>query len=159
MNMIGYGTRTRGSGLDTDGWVPTDDIAETDADGFIKIIDRKKEIIISSAGKNMSPANIETAALGQSSLVAQVVAIGDGRRYVTALTTLDLDAVAAATERLGLPGRPVHEVAESPQLRAEIEAAVDRGNARLNSNEQIKNFTLLPARGFRSATNSRRPPN
>ncbi|MFE3055761.1 AMP-dependent synthetase/ligase [Nocardia sp. NPDC059239] len=146
MNMIGYrnADAQNASAIDEDGWVHTGDIAEIDTDGFVKIIDRKKEIIINSAGKNMSPANIEMAILGQSSLIGQVVAIGDGRRYVTALITLDLDAVPAAASRLGLSDRPIDVIVNSAELRAEIQAAVDRGNERLNSNEQIKKFILVP---------------
>ncbi|WP_009480547.1 long-chain fatty acid--CoA ligase [Rhodococcus sp. JVH1] len=146
LNMVGYrnNPEQNAATIDSDGWVRTGDIAELDDDGFVKIVDRKKEIIINSAGKNMSPANIEMAILGESSLIGQVVAIGDGRKYVTALITLDLDAVPTAAARLGLTGMPLEDIVRSPDLRAEIQRAVDRGNTHLNSNEQIKNFVLLP---------------
>lgn len=146
LNMVGYrnSPEQNAATIDSDGWVHTGDIAEIDDDGFVKIVDRKKEIIINSAGKNMSPANIEMAILGESSLIGQVVAIGDGRKYVTALITLDLDGLPTVAGKLGLEGVPLEDMARSPELRAEIQRAVDRGNARLNSNEQIKEFVILP---------------
>jgi long-subunit acyl-CoA synthetase (AMP-forming) len=146
LNMVGYreSPEQNAATIDSDGWVHTGDIAEIDNDGFVKIVDRKKEIIINSAGKNMSPANIEMAILGESSLIGQVVAIGDGRKYVTALITLDLDAVPTLAHRLGLAGMTAEDIVKSSELRAEIQRAVDRGNSRLNSNEQIKDFVLLP---------------
>jgi long-subunit acyl-CoA synthetase (AMP-forming) len=146
LNMIGYrnSPEQNAATIDSEGWVHTGDIAQIDEDGFVKIVDRKKEIIINSAGKNMSPANIEMAILGESSLIGQVVAIGDGRKYVTALITLDLDAVPTAAHRLGLAGKPLEDIVHSPELRAEIQHAIDRGNTHLNSNEQIKDFVLLP---------------
>jgi long-subunit acyl-CoA synthetase (AMP-forming) len=131
LNMVDYrkdAEKTRET-IDEDGWLHTGDIGRVDEDGFLKIVDRKKEIIISAAGKNMSPANIEQAIKGESSLIGQIVAIGDGRRYNTALVTLDPEAAA---------GRSPEE------LRPEIEAAVERGNARLSRVEQIKKFTVLP---------------
>jgi long-chain acyl-CoA synthetase len=130
--------------IDPDGWLHTGDIARIDDDGFVTIVDRKKEIIINSAGKNMSPALIEAAVRGESSLVGQVVAIGDGRRYVTALITLDPEALAVRARRLGLGDRSVPELAESVEIRAELQSAVDRANGRLNRNEQVKRFAVLP---------------
>src|SRR5206468_938178 len=112
-------------------------------DGYVAIVDRKKEIIINSAGKNMSPAMIESAVRGESSLAGQVVAIGDGRRYVTALITLDPEALPVYASRLGLEGRGLDNLAGSDEIRAELQSAVDRANARLNSNEQIKRFAIL----------------
>jgi long-subunit acyl-CoA synthetase (AMP-forming) len=130
--------------LDADGWLHTGDIAEVDADGYVKVVDRKKEIIISAAGKNMSPANIEQAIKGESSLIGQVVTIGDGRRYNTALITLDPEAAPTYAKRLGVAPGSFDELVRSPELHAEVAAAVERGNARLMRVEQIKKFTLLP---------------
>ncbi|MFE3002160.1 AMP-dependent synthetase/ligase [Nocardia sp. NPDC059246] len=129
--------------IDADGWLHTGDIATIDKQGFVTIVDRKKEIIINSAGKNMSPANIEGAIRGESSLIGQVVAIGDRRPYVTALITLDPEAALVYAKRLGIEGGSFEELAASPQLRQVVQEAVDRGNLRLNRNEQIKKFTLL----------------
>jgi long-chain acyl-CoA synthetase len=145
LNFVGYRKQPEATAdaLDADGWLHTGDVALIDEHGFIAIVDRKKEIIISSAGKNMSPANIESAVKGESSLVGQVVAIGDGRKYVTALITLDPAAAPVHAKRLGLGDRSATELAESPELLAEVEAIVARANQRLHGNEQIKKFTVL----------------
>jgi len=129
--------------IDADGWLHTGDIAEIDDDGYVKIVDRKKEIIISAAGKNMSPANIEQAIKGESSLIGQVVTIGDGRRYNTALITLDPEAAPVYGKRLGLEDASFEELAAADGIRAEVDRAVAAGNARLSTVEQIKKYTLL----------------
>ncbi|BBX00083.1 long-chain fatty acid--CoA ligase [Mycolicibacterium moriokaense] len=146
LNFVGYRhlPEVTAQTLDADGWLHTGDIAEIDADGYVSIVDRKKEIIINAAGKNMSPATIESAIKGESSLIGQIVSIGDGRRYVTALITLDPEALAHWGRQLGLVDRPIAEVVSAPQIQDEIAAAVERGNRRLNSNEQIKKYTVLP---------------
>ena len=147
LNFTGYRKQPEESArtLDADGWLHTGDIAEVDEDGFVSIVDRKKEIIISAAGKNMSPANIESAIKGESSLIGQVVTIGDGRRYNTALITLDPEAAPMYGKRLGLAdGASFEDLAAAPEIRREVEQAVERGNARLSRVEQIKKFTLLP---------------
>ena len=81
--------------LDADGWLHTGDIGEFDEEGYLRIVDRKKELIISAAGKNMSPANIESTLKGASPLIGQACAIGDGRPYNTALIVLDADFAPA----------------------------------------------------------------
>jgi long-chain acyl-CoA synthetase len=145
LNFLGYRKQPKETAetLDADGWLHTGDVAVEDADGYVKIVDRKKEIIISAAGKNMSPVNIENAIKGESSLIGQVVTIGDGRRYNTALITLDPEAAPVRGKRLGLEGRSFDELAAAPEIRREVEDAVQRGNARLSRVEQIKKFTLL----------------
>ncbi|KRC59825.1 MULTISPECIES: AMP-dependent synthetase/ligase [unclassified Nocardioides] len=145
LNFSGYRKQPEATAeaLDADGWLHTGDIATIDEHGFIKIVDRKKEIIITSAGKNMSPANIESAVRGESSLVGQVVAIGDARSYVTALITLDPEAAPVHAKNLGLEGLSLEELVASPVLLAEVEGIVDRANKRLHGNEQIKKFTVL----------------
>jgi len=145
LNFTGYRKQPAetAQALDPDGWLHTGDIGVIDADGYVKIVDRKKEIIISAAGKNMSPANIESAITGESSLIGQIVTIGDGRRYNTALITLDPEAAPVYGARLGLARTSFDELAAAPEIRAEVAAAVDRGNQRLSRVEQIKKFTLL----------------
>jgi long-chain acyl-CoA synthetase len=116
--------------IDPAGWVHTGDIAALDGDGFVSIVDRKKELIINAGGKNMSPANIEAELKSASPLIGQAVAIGDGRPYNVALLVLDPDAAA---------GRGV----DDPAIAGEVEAAVERANSRLSRVEQIKRFELL----------------
>lgn len=150
LNFVGYrhAPEATAEALDPDGWLHTGDIGTIDDEGFVSIIDRKKEIIINAAGKNMSPAMIESAVKGESSLIAQVVAIGDRRRYVTALITLDPEALTQRARKLGLEDRPATELLSDTVIQADIQSevagAVERGNQRLNSNEQIKKFTILP---------------
>ena len=146
LNFVGYRHQpdATAEAMDADGWLHTGDIAVIDDDGFVSIVDRKKELIINSAGKNMSPATIESAITGESSLIGQVVSIGDRRSYVTALITLDPEAVSTYAKRLGLSDRPLEELVAAPEIQQEVAAAVERGNRRLNSNEQIKKFTVLP---------------
>uniref|UniRef100_UPI0015F01569 AMP-dependent synthetase/ligase n=1 Tax=Pseudonocardia pini TaxID=2758030 RepID=UPI0015F01569 len=146
MNMIGYRNEPEKTAetIDPDGWVHTGDIVQVDADGFVSIVDRKKEIMINGVGKNLSPAYIETTISGESPLIGQVVAIGEGRRYVGALITLDREALPAVAARLGLADRSVDELAASEEIRAEVQAAVDRGNEHLNGNEQVRSFVIVP---------------
>ncbi len=129
--------------LDPDGWLHTGDIAEIDADGYVTIVDRKKELIINAAGKNMSPANIEAAVKGASPLIGQVVVIGDRRPYNVALVVLDPDAGAAFAAQHGIPDASVAVLAAADGVRAAMEAAVDRANERLSRVEQVKAFTIL----------------
>ncbi|NED60574.1 long-chain fatty acid--CoA ligase, partial [Streptomyces sp. SID10244] len=89
--------------IDADGWLATGDIATIDGQGNVTIVDRKKELIINEAGKNMSPTNIENAMKAASSLIGQVVAIGDDKPYIVALVVLDPDAAAARAKNLNIP--------------------------------------------------------
>jgi long-subunit acyl-CoA synthetase (AMP-forming) len=116
-----------------DGWLLTGDVGEFDERGYLKIVDRKKELIISAGGKNMSPANIEVKVKAASTLVAQAVAIGDGRSYNVALITLDPETLAA---------RGAAE--DDPAIAEEIAAAVEEANQRLSRVEQIKRFKIIP---------------
>jgi long-subunit acyl-CoA synthetase (AMP-forming) len=130
--------------LDPDGWLHTGDIGEFDADGYLRIVDRKKELIISAAGKNMSPANIEATLKGASPLIGQVAAIGDGRPYNTALIVLDADFAPAWAAKNGLEGASIEDLARDERMRAAVQAGVDAANARLARVEQIKTFTIIP---------------
>lgn len=130
--------------LDADGWLATGDIAEIRGDGNVKIVDRKKELIISEGGKNLSPTNIENAIKAASSLVGQVVAIGEAKPYVTALVVLDPDVAAVKARRYGIDESDVAAIAGHRDVVADVAAAVTAGNARLSRVEQIKRFVIVP---------------
>jgi long-chain acyl-CoA synthetase len=130
--------------IDADGWLHTGDIATIDGDGYVTIIDRKKELIINQAGKNMSPSNIENAVRAASPLVGQVVTIGDNRPYNTALIVLEPDMAAGFAAAKGNAGASIAELAKDPAMIAAIQSAVDTANARLSRVEQLKKFRILP---------------
>jgi long-chain acyl-CoA synthetase len=128
-----------------DGFLMTGDIGEFDDDGFLKIVDRKKELIINAAGKNMSPANIEAKLKTSSPLIGQAIAIGDQRPYNVALITLDPDALPAFARENGLEGEPLDRLADDEKVIAAVQDGVDRANEDLARVEQIKKFRILPA--------------
>ncbi len=130
--------------IDAEGWLHTGDIGELDCDGYLRIVDRKKELIINAMGKNMSPANIEAQIKGASPLIGQAVAIGDRRPYNTALIVLDGDFAPAWASQHGLEGRTPEQLAGEPVVRAAMQDAIDAANSRLARVEQIKKFTILP---------------
>ena len=130
--------------IDDDGWLHTGDIATIDAEGYVRIVDRKKELIINAAGKNMSPANIESALKTSSPLIGQAVCIGDRRPYNTALLVLDPDGAAAWAASHGMDGADPVALAADPRVRAALDEAVEAANARLARVEQIKRFAVLP---------------
>ena len=127
-----------------DGWLRTGDIGEIDEDGYLKIVDRKKELIINAAGKNMSPANIEAHLKTASPLIGQAVAIGDGRPYNVALVVLDPDFAPVWASQNGLEGRSLEELADEEKARDAVQAAVDQANEKMARVEQIKKFKILP---------------
>ena len=129
--------------IDEDGWLHTGDIGEIDSDGYLKIVDRKKELIISAAGKNMSPANIESTLKGASPIIGQACCIGDGRPYNTALIVLDADFGPAFAAQNGLEGKSLEELATEEKVIAAVQAGVDKANASLSRVEQIKKFTIV----------------
>jgi long-chain acyl-CoA synthetase len=123
--------------LDADGWLHTGDIGEFDADGYLKIVDRKKELIITAGGKNVSPANVE-AVLKTVPLVGQAMVVGDDRPYLVALLTLDAEALA--TEH---PGRSSAEVAHDPMVLEQIAGDVAIANERLSRVERPRRIVVL----------------
>jgi long-subunit acyl-CoA synthetase (AMP-forming) len=127
-----------------DGWLRTGDIGEIDEDGYLKIVDRKKEIIINAAGKNMSPANIEAHLKTASPLIGQAVAIGNARSYNVALVTLDPDYAPVWAKQKGLEGKSIEDLAEEEKAREAIQEAIDQANTKMARVEQIKKFTVLP---------------
>ena len=126
-----------------DGWLHTGDIGEFDEDGYLKITGRKKDIIITAGGKNITPANLE-AEIKQSPYVSQCVVIGDRRPFLTALVTLDMEEVAKLAEEKGWPADPA-ELAKNPEMREMIQEHIDQINEKFARVEQVKKFEILPA--------------
>jgi len=129
--------------IDGDGWLRTGDVGELDDDGYLRIVDRKKELIITSSGKNVSPANIE-GLLKEHPLVGQALAYGDNRPYVVALVVLDHEMVPAWAARNGVAGAAVGELAAHDKVLQAVQQAVDAANQRLARAEQVKRFEVLP---------------
>ena len=127
-----------------DGWLLTGDIGELDSDGYLKIVDRKKELIINAAGKNMSPANIESKLKAADPLIGQCIAIGDGRPYNVALVVLDPDYAPVWAAANGLEGAAIAELASDERLLEAVERGVEEANAKMARVEQIKKFKVLP---------------
>jgi long-chain acyl-CoA synthetase len=129
--------------VDGDGWLHTGDIGVLDADGYLQITDRKKELIITSGGKNISPALIEYH-LQRNPLIGQACAIGDRRNYVTALLVLDNEAARAWAEEQGILVADVAGMAKSPEVLAEVEKSVAEANSHLARVEQVRRYAVLP---------------
>lgn len=129
--------------LDGDGWLATGDIATMDDEGFLTIVDRKKELIITAGGKNISPANLESL-LKAHPLIGQAAVIGDNRSYLTALIVLDGQGAQAWAAAHGLAGT-VAELAAHPDVRAEVARAVAAVNERVSRVENIRRWTVLPS--------------
>jgi len=131
-----------GAALDADGWLHSGDIGSFDTDGYLRIVDRKKELIITAGGDNLSPANLECA-LKTIPLVSQACAIGDKRPFVSALLTLEPDVARSWATRRGLGDRELPALARHPDLLAELEAAVEQTMAHFGKVERVKRFTVL----------------
>src|ERR1700694_2403184 len=130
--------------LNDEGWLRTGDIASIDADGNIRIVDRKKELIITAGGKNISPANLESL-LKQHPLIGQACVIGDRRPFLTALLVLDGQVTAAWALKRGIAAPTIAELSAHPEVKAEVERAVAEANQHVSRHEQIKRFTILPS--------------
>ena len=139
--------------VDADGWLHTGDVGSLDEDGYLRIIDRKKELIINAAGKNMSPANIEQQLKQGSPLIGQAFAFGDRRPYNVALIVLDPDACTTFAAEHGLRDSSIEAMAAEPVVLEEVGAGVTRANSHLSRVEAIKRFKVL---GARLATGRRR---
>jgi long-subunit acyl-CoA synthetase (AMP-forming) len=128
--------------IDKDGWLATGDVATVDADGYYKIVDRKKELIITAGGKNISPANIESL-LKFHPLVGQACVIGDNRPYLVALLVLDGQVAPAWAAARGIAAKTLAELSEHPEVRTELERAVAATNERISRVESIRRWTVV----------------
>jgi long-chain acyl-CoA synthetase len=129
--------------IDADGWVHSGDIAQLGPDGHYRIVDRKKELIITSSGKNISPANLEAVAKS-SSIIGQAVAIGDGHSFITVLVVLDPQVAPLWGKAHGITSSSMAELTEHPATIAEVRRALTIANTHLSRIEQFKRFTILP---------------
>jgi long-chain acyl-CoA synthetase len=125
-----------------DGWLHTGDLGRLDEDGFLYITGRKKDIIITAGGKNITPANLENG-LKQSRWISQAVVIGDRRPYLIALVTLDPEEAPALAEQLGLDDGSLPALSQNEAVRAEVQKVVDEVNSHVGPVEQIKRFEIL----------------
>ncbi|MCA0179914.1 MAG: long-chain fatty acid--CoA ligase [Actinobacteria bacterium] len=128
---------------DDEGWFHTGDIGEIDSNGFLKITDRKKDLFKTSNGKYVAPSLIETAFKGLNPYASQIVVYGNDRHFVSALVTLDPEAIVPWAAANGLSGKSYEEIASSEQAQAMVQGYIDELNAGLNRWEQIKKFTIL----------------
>jgi long-subunit acyl-CoA synthetase (AMP-forming) len=144
--MVGYRNlpEKTAEAFTEDGWLRTGDIGEFDEDGYLRIVDRKKELIINAAGKNMSPANIESTLKAASPLIGQAATIGDRRPYNTALIVLDSDFAPIWAAQHGIDDNSLESLASDERMRAAVQEGVDAANAKLARVEQIKKFTIIP---------------
>ena len=128
--------------IDSEGWLHTGDIGVLDEDGYLKIVDRKKELIITAGGKNISPANLE-AKLKAHPLVGSACVIGDGRAFLSALIVLDPDMAPAWAAQQGIEDASLETLARNEQVREEIQRGVDAVNEQVSNVEGVKKFTIL----------------
>jgi long-chain acyl-CoA synthetase len=145
VNTSGYHQNPEASAelIDGDGWVHTGDIGEVDDDGFLKVVDRKKEMIITSQGKNIAPSNIENL-LKESPLVGHALAYGESKPYVVAILTLDPEVAPVVAGKLGVEYADLADLAQKPEILGVVGQAVEKANDRLSRPEQVKKWKLLP---------------
>jgi long-chain acyl-CoA synthetase len=143
--MLGYykDPTATANALRDDGWLLSGDIGEIDEDGYLKITDRKKDLIVTAGGKNIAPQRIERI-IRTSPFIANILAYGDKRKYVSALITLDAETISewAVQKGLGVLGLP--ELADHPRVHELIRSELDARNEQLASFESVKKFHLLP---------------
>jgi len=146
MLMRGYRNDPEGTevAIDDEGWLQTGDLAHIDDDGYVSIIDRKKDLIITAGGKNMSPGNIEAEVERASPLISHAVAVGDRRPYIVALVMLDAEAAAAFAAEHGLADASPAALAADHDVRTAVSEAIEMANTRLSRVEQVKRFAIVP---------------
>ncbi len=143
--MLGYRNlpEQTAEAMTEDGFLRTGDIGAFDEAGYLRIVDRKKEIIINAAGKNMSPANVEATLKASSPFIGHAVCVGDGRRYNVALIVLDSDFAPAWAAQQGIEDTSLEALSHDERMRAAVQAGVDAANAKLARVEQIKKFLIV----------------
>ena len=129
--------------IDADGWFHTGDLGDLDDAGYLRITGRKKEIIVTAAGKNVAPAPLEDR-IQAHPLVSQAMVIGDNRKFISCLVTIDEEAFPQWAEEHGKSGKSVADLTEDDELRAEVQAAIDHANKAVSHAEAIKKFVILP---------------
>ncbi|MGW4642079.1 AMP-dependent synthetase/ligase [Sphaerisporangium sp. NPDC004334] len=144
-NTAGYLDRPEATAelIDEEGWLHTGDVGSIDEDGFVRIVDRKKELIITAGGENISPANTENL-LKEHQLIGQALAYGDRRPFVVAILTLDGEVAPVWAKGRGIEFASLSELAEHPDVLKEVDAAVAAANAKLARVQQVKRWHLLP---------------
>ncbi|MFC7584199.1 AMP-dependent synthetase/ligase [Nonomuraea antimicrobica] len=144
LNTLGYLNRPEATAelIDADGWLHTGDIGTVDEDGFYRVVDRKKELIITAGGENISPAEIENR-LTEHSLIGQALAYGDDRPHPVALLTLDAEVAPGWAQARGIAFTTLAELAEHHDVLREIDSAVRAANAKLARVQQVKRWALL----------------
>jgi long-chain acyl-CoA synthetase len=133
-----------GEALEAEGWFHTGDIGEIDEDGFVRITGRKKELIVTAGGKNVAPAVLEDRARAHW-LVSQCLVVGDQKPFIAALITIDPESFPTWLEKNGRPAdTKISDVVDDPDLRAEIQTAIDDANKAVSKAESIRKFVILP---------------
>jgi long-chain acyl-CoA synthetase len=141
--MVGYYKRAEDTAeaIDAEGWFHSGDIGEVDKDGFLRITDRKKDLIVNAGGKNIAPQNVENL-LKTEGIVSQAMLVGDKKPFCVALITVNEENARKLLG--GANGKSYADVAGAPEVRAEVERAIARVNQKLASYEQVKKFSVLP---------------
>jgi len=143
--MRGYHNNPEGTAEAlVDGWFHTGDIGHLDEHDHVVITDRRKDVMKTSGGKYVPPAKVEGAVAAAIPYVSQAIAVGDGRKYVSVLLTMDRDNVMTWARRRGFADQPYEEVLQLPEFRGSISRGIERANAQLERWETIKRFVILP---------------